>query len=81
MGKRCKGDSFQNREKDFRGKERPLNNVPFGPLCVLDSNFNPLNIPNIPGVEIFVFLDVDQNRTFFKGLKGGDPHRNPGRPR
>jgi hypothetical protein len=33
-----------------------------------DSNFNPRNTQCIPVVKIFVFLDLEQNLTFFKGL-------------
>jgi hypothetical protein len=40
---------------------RPLQNVPFCPISVSGSNFNPRNIPYIPAVEIFAFLDLGQN--------------------
>jgi len=49
--------------------KRPLQNAPFWPISASGSNFNPRNIQYIPVVEIFVFLDLEQNRTFFKGLK------------
>jgi hypothetical protein len=40
---------------------RPLKDVPFCPISVSGSNFNPRNIPYIPAVEIFAFLDLGQN--------------------
>jgi len=40
---------------------RPLKNAPFWPISASDSNFNPRNIQYIPAVEIFAFLDLDQN--------------------
>jgi len=40
---------------------RPLKNAPFWPISASDSNFNPRNIQYIPVVEIFAFLDLDQN--------------------
>jgi hypothetical protein len=40
---------------------RPLKNAPFCPIPVSGSNFNPRNIPYIPEVEIFAFLDLRQN--------------------
>ena len=47
---------------------RPLQNAPFCPISVSDSNFNPQNTQCIPPVIIFVFLEREQNWTFFKGL-------------
>jgi hypothetical protein len=41
--------------------KRPLKNIPFGPISVSGSNFNPRNIAYIPAVEIFAFLDLGQN--------------------
>jgi hypothetical protein len=35
---------------------------------VSGSNFNPQNISYIPAVEIFTFLDLDQNETLSKGF-------------
>jgi len=46
---------------------KTLKNTPF-PISASDSNFNPRNTKCIPVVKIFVFLDLGQNRTFFKGL-------------
>jgi len=40
---------------------RPLKNAPFYPISASGSNFNPRNIQYIPVVEIFAFLDLDQN--------------------
>ena len=48
---------------------RPLKNAYFCPISASDSNFNPRNTKCIPVVKIFVFLDLEQNGTFFKGLK------------
>jgi hypothetical protein len=48
---------------------RPLKNAPFWPISASDSNFNPRNIKYIPVVEILVLLELNQNSTFFKGLK------------
>jgi hypothetical protein len=45
-----------------------LQNAPFCPISASDSNFNPLNTQCIPVVKTFVFLEHEQNRTFFKGL-------------
>jgi hypothetical protein len=39
---------------------RPLKNVPFCPIYVSDSNFNPLNILSIPVAKIFCFLELKQ---------------------
>ena len=47
---------------------RPLQNAPFCPISVSGSNFNPQNTQCIPAVEIFAFLELEQNWTFFKGL-------------
>jgi hypothetical protein len=47
---------------------RPWEKIPFCPISVSGSNFNPRNISYIPVVEIFAFLDLEQNLTFFKGL-------------
>jgi len=47
---------------------RPLKNVPFCPISAPDSKFNPRNIPYIPPVKFFVFLELEQKLTFFKGL-------------
>jgi hypothetical protein len=41
--------------------KRPLINAPFCPISLSGSNFNPRNIPYIPAVEIFAFLDLGQN--------------------
>jgi hypothetical protein len=40
---------------------RPLKNVPFCPIYVSDSNFNPQNTQCIPPVKNFVFLELEQN--------------------
>ena len=36
-------------------------NVPFCPISVSGSNFNPRNTQCIPVVKIFAFLDLEQN--------------------
>ncbi len=38
---------------------RPLQNAPFCPISVSDSNFNPQNTQCIPVVKIFVFLELE----------------------
>jgi hypothetical protein len=41
------------------------------PLCLIEvsvSNFNPLNIPYIPAVNVFVCLTLEEKTDFFKGL-------------
>jgi len=48
---------------------RPLKNAPFCPISASYSKFNPRNIPYIPAVKFFVFLELEQKLTFFKGLK------------
>jgi len=40
---------------------RPLENAPFCPISVSDSNFNPQNTQCIPVVKIFAFLELEQN--------------------
>jgi len=47
---------------------RPLKNGTFCPISASGSNFNPRNIPYIPVVEIFTFLELEQKLPFFKGL-------------
>jgi hypothetical protein len=47
---------------------RPLQDIPFCPISVSGSNFNPQNIQCIPAVKIFAFLELDQKLTFSKGL-------------
>ncbi len=47
---------------------RPLHNVPFCPISVSGSNFNPRNTECITVVKIFAFLELKQKLTFFKGL-------------
>jgi len=47
---------------------RPLQNGTFFPIPASGSNFNPRNILYIPVVEIFAFLELEQNLPFFKGL-------------
>ncbi len=39
-------------------------NVPFRPISVLGSNFNPRNTKCIPVVKIFARLDLDQTEMF-----------------
>jgi len=56
---------------------RPLKNAPFCPTSASGSNFNPRNIQYIPVVEIFAFLDLEQNWTFFKGSKRSLKFRHP----
>jgi len=46
----------------------PLQNVTFCPISASDSKFNPQNTQCIPAVEVFVFLELEQKSTFFKGL-------------
>jgi hypothetical protein len=49
-------------EEDFHESlVRDLKKVPFCPISVSDSNFNPRNTNGIPVVNIFVFLDLEQN--------------------
>ena len=51
---------------------RPLKNVPFCPISETDSKFNPRNLPYIPAVKFFVFLELESRLkagTFFKGLR------------
>jgi hypothetical protein len=48
---------------------RPLKNAPFCPIPASGSNFNPQNTQCISAVKIFAFLGLEQNGTFFKGLK------------
>jgi len=45
-----------------------LKNAPFCPIPASGSNFNPQNTQCIPVVKILAFLELEQNRTFFKGL-------------
>jgi len=40
---------------------RPLKNIPFCPIPVSGSNFNPQNTQCIPVVKIFTFLGLEQN--------------------
>jgi len=40
---------------------RPLKNVPFRPISASDSRLNPRNIPYIPAVKFFVFLELERN--------------------
>jgi hypothetical protein len=40
---------------------RPLKNTPFCSISASGSTFNPRNIEYIPVVEIFAFLDLEQN--------------------
>jgi hypothetical protein len=58
---------------------RPLQNIPFCPISLSGSNFNPQNTqcmsacPVGPAdrtgvVKIFAFLELEQNFIFFKGL-------------
>ena len=43
-------------------EKRPLSKAELiWPISASDSNFNPRNIQYIPAVEIFAFLDLDQN--------------------
>ena len=42
-------------------KVRPLQDVPFCPISVSGENFNPQNTQCIPAVEIFAFLELEQN--------------------
>jgi hypothetical protein len=47
---------------------RPLQKAPFCAISVSNLNFNPRNTQCIPLVKIFSFLELEQKRTFFKGL-------------
>ena len=47
---------------------RSLKNAPFCPISKSDSHSNSRNTKCITVVRIFVFLDLEQNWTFFKGL-------------
>ena len=68
-----KGDWTQHKANPLL---RLLKNVLFCPIPACRSagryasglNFNPRNTQCIPVVEIFAFLDLEQNWTFFKGL-------------
>jgi hypothetical protein len=48
---------------------RPLQNGTLCPISATGSNFNPRNIPYIPVVEIFAFLELEHKLPFFKGLR------------
>jgi len=48
--------------------QRHLKKAPFCPISASDSKFNPRNIPYIHEVKFFVFLELEQKLTFFKGL-------------
>jgi hypothetical protein len=39
----------------------PLKNIPFRPISASDSKFNPRNIPYIPAVKFFAFLELERN--------------------
>ena len=52
---------------------RPLKNILFCPIPVSDSDFNPRNTHCMSVVKIIAFLGLKQNRTFFKGLRMGNP--------
>jgi hypothetical protein len=58
---------------------RPLKNALFCPISASGSNFDPRNTKCIPVVKILAFLDLEQNRAFFKiafplrGLHQGTP--------
>jgi len=56
----------------MRHIKRPLKNAPFCQISASDSNFNPRNTQCIPLVKIIVFLELEQNRTFYKGLIKGE---------
>jgi len=45
-----------------------LKNGTLCPISASGSNFNPRNIPYIPVVEIFTFLELEHKLLFFKGL-------------
>ena len=47
---------------------RLLQNVPFCPISVSGSNFNPQITHRIPVVKIFAFLELEQKLMFFKSL-------------
>ncbi len=47
---------------------RPLQNGTLCPISASGSNFNPRNIPYIPVVEIFAFLELEHKLPFCKGL-------------
>ena len=47
---------------------RPLQNGTLCPISASGSNFNPRNIPYIPVVEIFAFLELAHKLPFCKGL-------------
>jgi len=50
---------------------RPLKNILFCPISASESDFNPQNTSCIPVVKIFIFLELEPNLTFFKGLTFG----------
>jgi hypothetical protein len=55
---------------------RLLQNVPFCPISVSGSNFNPQNTQCIHVVKIFAFLELEQKLTFFKGLNIAEKEGN-----
>jgi len=48
---------------------RPLKNGIFCPISASGSNFNPRNIPYIPVVEIFAFLELEQISVDFENYR------------
>jgi len=65
-----KRQAFQFKPDDdetFADKRR-LRNGTLCPISASGSNFNPRNIPYIPVVEIFAFLELEHKLPFFKGL-------------
>ncbi|MEE9402709.1 MAG: hypothetical protein V3V47_05860 [Desulfobacteria bacterium] len=40
---------------------RPFQNIPFCPISVSGSDFNPQNTIGIPAAKILAFLDLEQN--------------------
>jgi hypothetical protein len=64
----AKGISPQSTHRETFAKRHLSKSALICPISASGSNFNPRNIPYIPVVEIFVFLELEQKLPFFKGL-------------
>jgi delta-aminolevulinic acid dehydratase/porphobilinogen synthase len=60
--------SPQSTHRETFAKRHLSKSVLICPISASGSNFNPRNIPYIPVVEIFAFLELEQKLPFFKGL-------------
>ena len=65
---RVMGDNINLLSDVVKLFSRPLKNAPFCPISVSGSGSDPRNTRSIPVVEILALLDLEQKRTFFKGL-------------